>query len=136
MRWAARRLEEVPVVPNEASEDPVWHPLQHFFRLTAFGANVFVATDAEQTLVALHDERESGQEELYVVMEGEAEFELDDDTFVAARGTVVAVPEQAVRRRAVARSSGTVLLAIGAAPGCFATTWRASHFEHVPRADR
>ena len=123
------------MVPDGAAEDPVWHPLQHFFGLTAFGANVFVATDAEQTLVELHDERESGQQELYLVMDGDAEFELDEDTLVATSGTVVAVPEPAVRRRAVARSPGTALLAVGARPGCFATTWRASHFAQVPRAD-
>src|SRR3712207_3796906 len=96
MRWAAQTLQQIPVVPAAAGDDPSWHPLQHFFGLRAFGANVFVATKDGQTLVERHDERGSGQEELYLLMDGEAEFEVDGERFLATRGTVVAVPEPAV----------------------------------------
>ena len=129
-----RSLREIPLVADGESDDPDWHPLQYFFGLTAFGANVFVAGTEGQTLVDEHDERASGQEELYVVLAGEAEFELDGEKVRVARGAVVAVPEPSVRRRAVACLSGTTLLVIGAAPGCFTTTWRASHFAGLPRA--
>ena len=135
MSWYARELEEIPMVPGGDEGDPDWRPLQHFFGLTAFGANVFVARRGDETLVEAHDERESGQEELYLVLEGEVEFDVGGETFVAGRGTVVAVPHPAVRRRAVARTAGTALLVIGSRPGCFETTWRASHFTDVPRAD-
>ena len=82
-----------------------------------------------------HDELASGQEELYVVLEGEVEFEVGGEASVADRGTVVAVPDAAVRRRAVAQTAGASLLVVGARPGCFETTWRAAHFAEVPRAD-
>jgi hypothetical protein len=134
MRWAARTVVDVPAVPRAIADDPVWHPLQHFFALTAFGANVFVAERGDETLVEAHDERGSEQEELYLLLDGEAEFQLDGETFVATRGTAVAVADPAVVRRAVARTSGTALLVIGARPGCFETTWRSSHFTGVPRA--
>jgi hypothetical protein len=126
VRWAARRLEEIPPVPG----DPDWRPLQHAFGLTAFGANVFTGGT---TLVETHDELESGQEELYLVLEGEVEFELDGESFVADRGTVVAVPDPSVTRRAAGRTAGASLLVVGSRPGCFETTWRAEHFEDVPQ---
>jgi hypothetical protein len=136
MRWAARALAELPPVPQAAEGDPVWHPLQHFFGLTAFGANVFVATRGDETLVEAHDERGSEQEELYLVLDGEAEFQLDGETLIATRGTVVAIPDPTVVRQAAARTSGTALLVIGVRPGCFETTWRSSHFTGLPRAER
>ncbi|MGH3065013.1 MAG: hypothetical protein ACRDOF_01805 [Gaiellaceae bacterium] len=132
--WAARKLSDIPIVTDGAPDDPAWLPLQHFFGLSAFGANVFVARAANQTLVEEHDERSSGQEELYLVLEGEATFELDGERIVATSGAAVSVTDPTVTRRAVAREAGTTLLAIGATPGSFASTWLASHFEDVPRA--
>jgi hypothetical protein len=41
--------------------------------------NLFVASRADQTLVEEHDERTSGQQELYLILEGEAVFELDGE---------------------------------------------------------
>jgi uncharacterized cupin superfamily protein len=136
MNWAVRRLDDVPAVARTGEDDPDWRPLEHFFGLTAFGANVFVGPRGDERLVEEHDERASGQEELYVVLEGEAEFEVGGETFVADRGTAVAITDPAVARRAAARTAGTVLLVVGSRPGCFETTWRSSHFADVPRADQ
>lgn len=47
---------------------------------------MFVATRGDETLVEKHDERGSGQEELYLVLDGEAEFELDGERLHATRG--------------------------------------------------
>jgi hypothetical protein len=133
-RWAVRTLSEIPTVTDGDPGDPDWHPLQHFFGLTAFGANVFVAIEGNETLIAEHDEQASGQEELYLVLEGEADFELDGERVHAARGTAVAVIDPSVQRSAVALGPGTTLLAIGSRPGAFETTWRESHFSDLPRA--
>jgi hypothetical protein len=102
--------------------------------VATFGANVFVATKGYETLVAAHDERSSGQQEMYLVLEGE-DFELAGVQVRATRGTVIAVIDPTVTRRAVACAPGTMLLAIGAGQGPFSSTWRESHFENVPRAD-
>jgi hypothetical protein len=133
--WAVCELSEIPKVTDGDPGDPDWHPLQHFFGLTAFGANVFVATRGDETLVAEHDEQASGQEELYLMLDGEAEFELDGKRVLATRGTVVAVMDPSVKRRAVARTPRATLLAVGSRPGAFATTWRETHFADVPRAE-
>lgn len=133
--WAVRQVAEIPTVADGDADDPDWYPLQHFFGLTTFGANVFAATAGRQTLVAEHDEQSSGQQELYVVLEGEADFELAGEQVHATRGTVIAVTDPTVKRRAVARAPGTMLLAVGVGEGAFSSTWRTSHFEDVPRAE-
>lgn len=133
--WVVSEIGEVPIVPGGEADDPRWRPLQHFFGLTTFGANVLEAVTGHETLVAAHDERASGQQELYLVLEGEAEFELDGERRAVRQGMAVAVTDPAVKRRAVASAPGTMLLAIGASEGAFSTTWRRSHFENVPRVD-
>ena len=130
--WVARRLEDVPRVAGVG--DLVWHPLQHAFGLTAFGANAFVARESGVSLVEEHDEAESGQEELYLVVRGAATFVLDGKEVDAPAITAVAVRSPSVRRAAVAREPGTILLALGGpAREAFDSTWNDEHFEGVPR---
>ena len=130
MRFAVRRLEEIPTVPDADSD---WHPLQHHFGLTAFGANLFTARDAGDELIGAHDETGSGQEELYLVLRGSARFSLDDETHDVVAVGVVAVPDASVTRAAVALEAGTMLLALGAPPSAYSSTWRPAWFEHVPK---
>jgi hypothetical protein len=72
-------LDELPTVARRESE-PVWHPLQHTFGLTAFGANAFVAGAAGDVLVEEHDESGSGQEEFYIVVRGRVELTIGGTT--------------------------------------------------------
>jgi hypothetical protein len=134
-RYWVRRLDELPLVPTDDPEDFDWYPVQHHLGLGAFGVNAF-GGDAGTMLVAEHDERESAQEELYVVVEGTVTFTLDGEPRQAYAVSFVAVPDPAVTRSAVVAEDGTLLLAIGAPSGSgFETTWRPEHFERVPRAD-
>jgi quercetin dioxygenase-like cupin family protein len=130
-RFAVRRLDEIPTVPDA---DFAWHPLQHHFGLTAFGANVFVATAPGDVLVEEHDELGSGQEELYVVLRGRVMFRFDGEEHEAEALSVAAVPDASVRRRATALEAGTALLALGTAPSGFRSTWRSDWFSSVPQA--
>ena len=130
-----RRLDELPLVPTDDPDDFDWYPVQHHLRLGAFGVNAF-GGDADTVLVAEHDERESGQEELYVVVEGTVRFTLDGHELDAPAVAFVAVPDPGVTRAAVAREDATLLLAVGAPRGSgFETTWNASNFGQVPRAE-
>ena len=63
-------------------------------------------------LINEHDESGSGQEELYIVLDGKATFELDGETVDAPAGTFVFVPPESRRK---ATGDGTVL-AVGATP--------------------
>ena len=132
--FAVRTLGEIPSVQQEHADAPEWKPLQHHFRIRAFGLNVFTAPTAGAVLVAPHDERRSGQQELYLVLEGDVTFILDGEEFEATAGTVVAVPDSGVRREAVARSAGARILAVGARPGGgFRSTWSPHWFADVPQ---
>jgi len=128
-------ITAVPTVSDGEPDDPVWYPLQHALGIDTFGVNLFVATRAEQALVEEHDERESGQQELYVILEGRALFELDGEQVDVGGGTVVAVTDPFVRRRARALTAGTKLLVVGAGAAPYASTWHPGHFSDIPRPE-
>jgi len=131
--WAAGRITDLPVVSDGEPDDPVWYPLQYALGIETFGANVFVAKHADQLLVEEHDERESGQQELYLVLDGSAVFELDGEGAQVERGEALAVTDPKVRRRARALNAGTMLLVVGSANGSFESTWNPAHFADIPR---
>ncbi len=119
-RWTVSSITDLPVVPDGEPGDPVWYPLQHALGIDTFGANVFVARHADQLLVEAHDERGSGQQELYLVLDGSAAFELDGEEVRLEQGDALAVTDPGVRRSATALTAGTTLLVVGAAEGPFA----------------
>jgi hypothetical protein len=134
-RWTVKEITRIPTVSDGGPDDPAWYPLQHALGIDTFGANLFMATHGGQTLVEEHDERESGQQELYVVLEGEVVFHLDSDEAHLRRGSAVAITDPFVRRSATARKEGTALLVIGAGPETFRSTWNPSHFSDIPRPE-
>jgi hypothetical protein len=134
-RWTVSRISSVPTVSDGDSDDPAWYPLQHALGIDTFGANLFVAGDPNQTLVEEHDERASGQQELYLILEGEAVFELDDEQAHLGRGTALAVTDPSVRRSARAVTSGTALLIVGASSEPFKSTWNPAHFSEIARPE-
>jgi uncharacterized cupin superfamily protein len=132
--WTVRSITDLPVVRGREPDDPVWYPLQHALGIDTFGANVFVARQAAQLLVAEHDEGESGQQELYLVLDGSVAFELDGEAARLDRGDALAVTDPGVRRRAKALTAGTTLLAVGSSHG-HESTWNPAHFTDLPRPD-
>jgi hypothetical protein len=134
-RWTVREMAAIPTVSDSGPDDPAWYPLQHALGIDTFGANLFVATRADQTLVEAHDERNSGQQELYVVLEGEIVFQLDGEEARLDRGTAVAVTDPTVRRSAKALNSGARLLIVGAGSDPFRSTWNPDHFSEIPRPE-
>jgi hypothetical protein len=87
-------------------------PMREHLGIHAFGINAF-ASGEDGTLVNDHDEAATGQEELYIVLDGTATFEVDGATFDAPAGTYVSIPPEARRK---ASGDGT-LLVIGGTPG-------------------
>jgi uncharacterized cupin superfamily protein len=63
-----------------------------------------------------HDHTDDGQEEVYVVLEGSADFRVDGETVSADAGTMVRVGCEA-RRAIVAGPYGVRILAVGCTPG-------------------
>ena len=87
-------------------------PVREHLGIHAFGTNAYTRGE-DGTLINEHDETGSGQEELYVVLDGKATFEIEGETFDAPAGTLVFVGPGSRRR---ATGDGTVL-AVGATPG-------------------
>jgi quercetin dioxygenase-like cupin family protein len=134
-RWTVSGLSAVPTVPDGDPSDPVWYPLQHSLGIDKFGVNLFVATRSEQTLVEEHDEEKSGQQEIYIVFDGRALFDVEGEEVLVDDGTAIAITDPSVRRSAKALSPGTKLLIVGAGDPPFASTWNPSHFSNIPRPD-
>ena len=96
-----------------------WHPVRHALGVGGFGINAYSA-GAGQDVVEEHTEADDegrGHQELYVVLTGRAQFEIDGETVDAAAGTLVFLPEPTSRRHAVAQADGTTVLALGGEPG-------------------
>jgi hypothetical protein len=84
-------------------------PAREHLGLQAFGVNAFTPND-EGLLINEHDETGSGQEELYVVLDGHATFEIDGTTVEAPAGSFLSIAPEARRK---ATGAGTVLVVGG-----------------------
>jgi hypothetical protein len=111
--YAVAKLAEIEEI--EDGRCP-FRPVRHHFGITTFGANAMTARAAGDRLINEHSESEpESGEELYYVVSGHAEFELDGERHDAPAGTLVhALP--GVTRTAFAREAGTTVFAVGGAP--------------------
>jgi tetratricopeptide (TPR) repeat protein len=94
-------------------------PVRHHLGITAFGVNTWTAREAGDRIINEHEESESdpdANEELYLVLNGRAVFELDGERRDAPAGTFVFV-KPGVKRTAFAEEPGTTIVAVGGAAG-------------------
>ena len=103
--WQVARLDDIERRGRDI-------PVREHFGIQAFGINAFTPGE-DGTLINEHDEAGSGQEELYIVLDGKATFEVDGESFDAPPGTLVFVEPESRRK---ATGDGTIL-AVGATPG-------------------
>ena len=112
--YAVAHLDEID--ETDDGREP-WRPVRHHFGITAFGVNAWTARDAGDRIINEHDESEpDSNEELYLVLQGRAVFELDGDRVVAPAGTFV-FARPGVKRTAVAEEPETTIIAVGSTPG-------------------
>src|SRR5215475_8892238 len=104
-KWKSARLDEMERRGRDI-------PVRERLGIHAFGINAYTPGD-DGRLIGEHDESGTGQEELYIVLDGNATFEVDGETIDAPAGTFVFVPPESRRR---ATGAGTVL-AVGATVG-------------------
>jgi tetratricopeptide (TPR) repeat protein len=97
-------------------------PVRHQLGITGFGVNAWTAKNAGDRLIPEHQEANETEdeaerdEELYVVTQGRAVFELDGERHDAPAGTFVFVRPR-VNRTAFAEEPGTMIVAVGGTPG-------------------
>ncbi len=110
--FAVARLDEIEAIEGRCP----FKPVRHHFGITSFGANVMTARADGDRLINEHSETEpESGEELYFVVSGHAEFELDGERHDAPAGTLVHA-RPGVRRTAFAREAGTTVFAVGGGP--------------------
>lgn len=103
------------IAPVREDYGPGWRSIRHHLGITAFGIN---AQDADEGGMAIdgHTEAETGDEELYVVLQGAIELVVDHDHVRLPAGWA-AVVEPAAYRAAIALDDGTRVLFVGGRPG-------------------
>jgi len=98
----------------EGSGNATWLLARKACETTAFGYNLVELAPGGQ--IPEHDEAESGQVELYVILEGEAVMRLDGEEHPAPAGTFASI-EPPAKRTILNRSEGTVVaMLIGVEP--------------------
>jgi hypothetical protein len=104
-KWRTVRLEDL-------ERRGRFIPVREALGIHSFGINAIKLGD-DGTLINEHDEAGSGQEEVYVVLDGTATFEIDGATVDAPAGTFISVPPES-RRKA---TGDATVLALGGTPG-------------------
>ncbi len=112
--YTVAQLDEIEEVDDGRC---AWRPVRHHLGVTAFGINAWTGHAAGDRIINEHDEDEpGGNEEVYLVLEGRAVFELDGERLDAPTGTFVYAPP-GVKRTAFAEEPETTIIALGATPG-------------------
>jgi tetratricopeptide (TPR) repeat protein len=114
VEYKVARIDEIEAIDDGRAP---MRPIRHHLDITAFGVNAFTAAKAGDRVINEHaEDQPEDPEELYVVVNGHARFEVGGDTIDAPQGTLVFVPP-GPRRTAFAEEDGTTVLAIGATAG-------------------
>lgn len=109
---AVARFDEIDEIDDGGAP---YRPVRHHFGIASFGVSSFTVHTAGDRIINEHSE-EDDQEELYVVLQGRATFELDGERLDAPAGTFV-FAEPGVKRTAFAEEDGTTVVVVGGKPG-------------------
>jgi tetratricopeptide (TPR) repeat protein len=108
------------IEPGDEVDGRVRLAVRQELEIEAFGVNAFRAVADDAKIINEHNEiglTSDGQQELYVVLNGGATFNIDGERVDAPAGSLVFVRDPATNRGAVATEAGTTVLAIGGTPG-------------------
>jgi quercetin dioxygenase-like cupin family protein len=112
-------LEAAPsIAPGARNDGRERFDVRRRVGISSFGVQVFRAPSGVD-VIREHDETmlgEAGQEELYVVLDGTATFEIDGEAVEAPAGSLVRV-EPTAKRKATAKEEDTTILVVGGTPG-------------------
>jgi hypothetical protein len=112
-------LEPAPLIAPGATDDGRQRfDVRRHLDIASFGIQAFRAPRGVDVIFE-HDETllgEAGQEELYIVLNGAATFEIDGESVEAPASSLVYVRPTA-KRKATAMDDGTTILVVGGTPG-------------------
>ena len=110
--YSVARLDEIDEISD--GRCPL-RPVRQHFGITSFGINAWTGREAGDRIINEHDEADE-HEELYLVQQGRAVFEVGGERLDAPAGTFVSVAP-GVTRTAFAEEPGTTIVAVGGQPG-------------------
>jgi tetratricopeptide (TPR) repeat protein len=118
---SAYSVVHVDDIPEQDDGHCPMRSVRHHFGITGFGVNAWSARNAGDRIIPEHQENETEEEserdeELYLVVQGRAVFELDGERHDAPAGTFVFVRPR-VNRTAFAEEPGTMIVSVGGTPG-------------------
>jgi quercetin dioxygenase-like cupin family protein len=107
----------------EGSGDSTWKLARKALGTEAFGYNLVEIGPGGQ--IPEHDEAQSGQVELYIVLEGEAVMRLDGEEHLAPAGTFASIEPSATRTILNRSDTPVTALLVGVDPsgGYEAMSW-------------
>ena len=117
--YAVVHVDDIPELDD--GQVPM-RPVRHHLGIRGFGVNAWTARNAGDRIIPEHREADETEqesdrnEELYVVMQGRAVFELDGERRDAPAGTFVFV-RPGINRTAFAEEPATVIVSVGGTPG-------------------
>lgn len=111
-----QRIDDLtPHSGEHAIEGIQFRPAREMMGVSAWGMNVMDLAPG-CTGYPTHDHAADGQEEIYVVLDGEGVLKVGDEEHVVAAGSMVRVPPE-VTRSWLTRDKPMRLLALGGTPG-------------------
>ena len=110
-----KRLDELDAYQGKPGDPRVFLYAAKGLGVTAWGMNV-LELPAGWAHYPDHDHTKDGQEEVYVVLEGNATLEAGGKQFPLHRGVLVRVGPE-TKRKLVPGPNGVTLLALGGTPG-------------------
>ena len=117
--YAVVHVDDIPELDD--GQVPM-RPVRHHLGITGFGVNAWTARNAGDRIIPEHreadetEEESDRNEELYVVVQGHAVFELDGERRDAPAGTLVFV-RPGINRTAFAEEPATMIVSVGGTPG-------------------
>lgn len=111
--WRLEHFNDVP--PRKDGMSQGWKSVRWHMNIESFGVNAVTKPKGEW-LTPVHDEINENQDELFLVIEGEAEFHLDNQKLKAGPGTLVSAKPPA-KRGALSLKTPTTILIIGSPIG-------------------
>jgi tetratricopeptide (TPR) repeat protein len=109
-------------IPEQDDGQVPMRSVRHHLGISGFGVNAWTARNVGDRMIPEHQEADETEEEserdeeLYLVMQGRAVFELDGERHDAPAGTFVFVRPR-VKRTAFAEEPSTMIVSVGGTPG-------------------
>ncbi len=112
--YAVAHLDEIEEFEDAGSH---YRPIRHQLGITAFGVTAWTAHAEGDIVINEHDEGDpTADQELFLVLRGHAEFEIQGERVDAPTGTLVFVAP-GIKRTASAKEAGTTVIAVEGTPG-------------------